>query len=29
MPLQMDCGKLHPDNASAVITDTLWERLQT
>jgi hypothetical protein len=29
MPLPMDCGKLHPDDASAVITDALWERLQT
>ena len=27
--LKMDCGKLHPDDASGVITRALWERLRT
>ncbi len=28
MPLKMNCGKLHPKDASGVITRALWERLR-
>jgi len=28
MPLKISCGKLHPDDASGIITRALWEKLR-